>query len=291
MDNDIFISYTQPDRNKAFAIHDMLQVKKIRSWIAPSGEYGIQAGVYYEGPIVNAIESCKIFILVYSRFVNESDHVIRELRHKRKEQKLLLVKLDNSDYRQDLSYYLKGLQYINSYTQQWQEVLKELLSRIKKELDNTNNTSLDNISTDQFLFSNGKDLLKKKIYNEAEKFLAQYVSIEPDNSSARFFLALSLMKGRKSKKIDSIEVKNIERVLLPCLNSEKSDHIKFLLAIVKYGYYTLNGFRETSPCSEELVADITSLDTEMKEMAGTILYHLSEPDNRRWSNLMDLYNR
>ena len=62
MDNEVFISYTQPEKNVAYAIHDLLQKNGIKSWIDKSAN-GIASGRYFGEQIVSAIKNCKLFIL------------------------------------------------------------------------------------------------------------------------------------------------------------------------------------------------------------------------------------
>ena len=77
MPNDVFISYCQPDKPEAQYIHDLLQANGIASWIAVSKSNGIRSGNGYDGQIVKAIEGSRVFLLVYSRYVNESMEVSR----------------------------------------------------------------------------------------------------------------------------------------------------------------------------------------------------------------------
>jgi hypothetical protein len=74
--HDIFISYSHEDKAIADAICAMLESHTIRCWIAPRD---VLPGEDYPASIINAIEQCRIMVLVYSSKSNNSDHVIREL--------------------------------------------------------------------------------------------------------------------------------------------------------------------------------------------------------------------
>ena len=54
MQHDVFISYTQPDRNMALRIHELFQAQGLTSWIAVSKSNGIAVGQGFEGEIVAA---------------------------------------------------------------------------------------------------------------------------------------------------------------------------------------------------------------------------------------------
>jgi hypothetical protein len=74
--HDIFISYSHEDKPVADAICATLESHGIRCWVAPRD---VLPGENYPAAIINAIDQCKIMVLVYSSKSNTSDHVIREL--------------------------------------------------------------------------------------------------------------------------------------------------------------------------------------------------------------------
>lgn len=283
MDTDVFISYTQPDRIQAFSVHDLLQANKINSWIAPSAVNGIPTGENYETPIVEAIRSCKIFILIHSAAANKSPHIANEIRLRDPQKKTFIIKLDNSGYDPVLLYHIKDVQTPPDPKKDWNERLYELLTLVKKSLSSAAAGVYE--SSDKLLLSLGLKLLESKSYTDAEQHLAQYVNIEPGNSFARFALALSIIKGRKCRKLHGLEVKKLENILMPALTAKNNSFIRVLLAIIKYGYYTCNGFSETSPSAIELVAGFSP----EKDKDMMILTHLADPDNMIWSELRNLY--
>ena len=74
--HDIFVSYSHEDKAVADAICATLESHNIRCWIAPRD---VLPGEDYPAAIINAIEQCRIMVLVYSSKSNNSDHVMREL--------------------------------------------------------------------------------------------------------------------------------------------------------------------------------------------------------------------
>ena len=285
MTNDIFISYTQPNRNEAFAIHDIFEANEIKSWITPSKYHGISPGDNFAETIVKAIKCCKIFVLVYSDYVNISKPVISEV-SEAKNKKIIIVRFDNSDYCDALSLYLSPLHYINGQKNNW---LLALLSGVKKELNHLNPEDND-VHTDKFLLEKGLKLLENKMYREAKPHLIQYMAIEPNDSFARFALALSIIQGRKCKNLHGREVENLENILSPVSATKENGYIRVLLAVIKAGYYQSNGLRQTPPTLDELVNNII-IKLIKDEHIKMIQSHLFEndPENPAWAELNRLY--
>lgn len=273
MNNEVFISYVQPDRNIAFRIHDVLHANNIKSWIAPSTNYGIGTGEYYGGEIVKAIKHCHLFILIYSSYVNNSIHIKREIYNADAfGKKIIPVKLDNSDFNDDLSLLLTGVEYVDATGNRLEAAINRLLNEIIKCKQPG-----ARISSDKFQYNRGITLLANKEYYEAEKVLSETVSIDPGNFDAKFYLALSMMKGKKPQKLDGLLVKAVEKLLMPAIKQHKG--AKILLAIIKYGYYSLNGFNQTPPDSQQLLDDSLKIDNKLAE---SILLHLEDVKNPVW---------
>jgi hypothetical protein len=277
MENETFISYTQPDKIIAFNIHDLLQKNGIKSWIDRSTD-GMISGKYYGEQIVAAIKNCKLFILVHSDYANRSTEVIKEVRNANGKE-IHVFKVDNSAYSDSLNYDLRGLHYINATGNHLIEAYQILLRNVKLSLGNYRQTTAT--STDKILLNNGLKLLEQKNYQDAEPVLRQYNSIAYDDIDGKFYLALAIASGRRPKKLDSRVVKRIEALLLPYISQPDHGHINALLAFIKWGYYNLNGFIEPQPDAEELLSDLM-LDTEkVKE----ILFHFYDPENEVWERL------
>ncbi|MEJ0104135.1 MAG: toll/interleukin-1 receptor domain-containing protein [Bacteroidota bacterium] len=279
MDNEIFISYAQPDRNTAFAIHDLLQANGLKSWIDKS-KNGINTGDYFDKEIVKAIRNCKLFVLVHSIYSNISSVVIQEVRNASAKRKYIF-KLDNSRYSDDLALSLEGLHYIDAGGNNYQNAFHKLLNDLKAGLNIPSPGT--NPSTDKILLNNGLKLLQTKNYKEAESALGQYSSIAPNDTDGKFYLTLAIAGGKKPRKLDGIIVKKIESLLLPCISHPQYGHINVLLALIKYGYYTMNGFIDPQPDSYELLNQV-QLD---KEKAKEIMFHVCDPDNTVWRSLQE----
>jgi hypothetical protein len=73
---EIFISYSSEDKPVADAVCNNLESRGIRCWIAPRD---ILPGTNYQEAIIDAIDSSRIMVLIFSSHSNNSPHVIREI--------------------------------------------------------------------------------------------------------------------------------------------------------------------------------------------------------------------
>lgn len=112
MNYDVFISYSRRD----YAIAD-----KIVSALNAGGftyfrdQQGIESGSDFLQSIINAIDSCKLFLCVLSENAYSSEFVIKELEYalQRRENKVFPVIVDNSQLPDRLSFSLGRLNIIN----------------------------------------------------------------------------------------------------------------------------------------------------------------------------------
>jgi adenylate cyclase len=76
MAHDVFLSHAAADRATALSVLEGLERAGIRCWIAPRD---VPAGTEYGQQIVEAVKSCRVFIVVFSDHANASPHVRREV--------------------------------------------------------------------------------------------------------------------------------------------------------------------------------------------------------------------
>jgi hypothetical protein len=76
MAHDVFISYSTKDKTIADAVCAKLEENKIRVWIAPRD---VPAGSKFAESIIRAINTCKVFVLIWSANTNASDHILNEI--------------------------------------------------------------------------------------------------------------------------------------------------------------------------------------------------------------------
>ena len=140
--------------------------------------------------------------------------------------------------------------------------------------------------TGQELLNRGIQLLNKRAYREAIDVLSDATKTDPSLSDTYYYLAIALLSGRKPKKTDVWTITSIEEKLNSALYGDINSSKSYLLwAIVKHGYYAMNGFIEKPPTSAQLFSQGESIQAEH---AIEILCHLNDPQNRYW---MYLHNK
>ena len=113
-ERDVYICYDQSDKNVADAICHHLEEKKIRCWIAPRD---VIPGQNVGKAIVEAIESVKIMVLIFSSKSNSSKGVIREVeRSVSKGVVILPIKIENVIPSKDLEYYISSSHWLDAVT-------------------------------------------------------------------------------------------------------------------------------------------------------------------------------
>jgi hypothetical protein len=76
MAHDVFISYASGDKTVADAVCATLESQGVRCWIAPRD---VVPGMAYGEAIIEAIQGCRIMILVFSSKANVSAHIPKEI--------------------------------------------------------------------------------------------------------------------------------------------------------------------------------------------------------------------
>jgi hypothetical protein len=73
---DVFISYSSKDRLMADAVVARLEQADIRCWIAPRN---IEPGKRWGEAIIEALDTCRILVLIWTSQANDSKHVAKEV--------------------------------------------------------------------------------------------------------------------------------------------------------------------------------------------------------------------
>src|SRR5438045_9360991 len=73
---DTFISYSSKDKTAADAASAVLERAGVRCWIAPRD---IRPGQEYGHAIIEAIDRCRVMVLIFSANANDSRQIHREI--------------------------------------------------------------------------------------------------------------------------------------------------------------------------------------------------------------------
>jgi hypothetical protein len=109
----VFISYSAKDRKIADAICEALEAQDIKCWIAPRD---IAGGKLYPGAIVEAINSSRVLVLVFSSNSNTSNDVMNEVeRAFQNEIPIIPFKVENVQPSLNMQYFLSTPQFLNAF--------------------------------------------------------------------------------------------------------------------------------------------------------------------------------
>jgi hypothetical protein len=133
MYHDVFISYSTHDKYIADAICSKLENNNIRCWIAPRD---ILPGVEFGEAIVNAIEDCRIVLLVFSAKANDSPQVRKEVERAISKGKIILpFRVENVLPTKSMEYALSNTHWLNAITPPLESHIDKLLEIIHRLLN------------------------------------------------------------------------------------------------------------------------------------------------------------
>ena len=122
----IFLSCASQDSTAAQRVCTSLETSGQRCWLAPRD---VHAGEYYATAIIEAINSCRMLVLLLSRSAIESPHVLREVeRACSKRHPILTVRLDDSTIPSQLEYFLSANQWLDGSAGRIEAVLPALVA-------------------------------------------------------------------------------------------------------------------------------------------------------------------
>jgi len=113
MAHDIFISYSTKDQKVVDALSAYLEQNGISCFVAYRD---IPNGIVWAKAVTEAIESCKLMIVVFSENFNSSKQVDREIEMCIEEGKSILTfKIENVEFKGVKKYFLKNLNWIDAF--------------------------------------------------------------------------------------------------------------------------------------------------------------------------------
>lgn len=127
---DVFISYEHQSKSIADNICAVLESKGIRCWYAPRDVYGD-----YATSIVEAIENCKVFVLILNGTSSNSPHVLNEVemayqRILNGEIVIVPFKVDEGVLSKAMEYYVKRLHWIDAVSAPLESAIDQLYEQL-----------------------------------------------------------------------------------------------------------------------------------------------------------------
>lgn len=131
MEHDVFISYSSKHKEAADAVCHIMEQQNIRCWIAPRD---IPGGIAYGDIIENAITSCKIVVLIYSRSAQESKWVNSEINLAFDQNKTIIpFKVEDAPAKGQIKLMLNQKHWIDAYPD-YKEKFQELIMSVSNAL-------------------------------------------------------------------------------------------------------------------------------------------------------------
>src|SRR5262245_41344967 len=132
---DVFISYPHQDKAMADATCAKLEAEGIRCWVAPRD---IAPGADGAASIVDAIDSCRVMVLIFSGHTNRSRQVSREVQQAfDREKPVVPLRIENVTPEKSLRYYMGAVHWLDALTPPVEQHLHRLASAVQALLKAT----------------------------------------------------------------------------------------------------------------------------------------------------------
>src|SRR5436305_6286932 len=132
MAHDVFVSHSVKDKVVADAVVARLEAKSVTCWVAPRD---VVPGADWGESIINAIESSRIMILIFSKNANQSSQIKREVeRAVNKEVYIIPFRIDDISPRRSLEYFISTSQWMDAFSPPLERHLDNLAKTVKAVL-------------------------------------------------------------------------------------------------------------------------------------------------------------
>jgi hypothetical protein len=132
MAHDVFISYSSMDKVVADAVCAELEQNQVRCWIAPRD---IRPGAEWGESIVDAINCCRVMVLVFSSSANDSPQIRREV-ERAVNKGVIIVPLRIEDVlpTRSLEYFIGAVHWLDALTPPIEHHVKTLAVDVRRIL-------------------------------------------------------------------------------------------------------------------------------------------------------------
>ena len=174
MNTDVFISYSSKNKNIADAVCHVLEENNITCWISPRD---VQTGITYAKQIIHSIKECKVFVLIFSKEANVSEHVGNEVDCAFKNNKPIIpFAIDDASLNEELDYYLSRRHWLVAYPD-YREKTRDLITSVKKLLETPMPPRNEALATD-----NHEEMIHEEVYPKTSPFTADEVLVYGDET-------------------------------------------------------------------------------------------------------------
>jgi hypothetical protein len=175
---DAFISYSSKDKTAADATCAVLEGAGVRCWIAPRD---IRPGAEYGAAIVDAIERCRVMVLIFSSSANDSQQIHREIeRAASKGIPIVPVRIEGVLPTKSMEYFLGGIHWLDALTPPFEKHLQQLSETVKAILQ-------ANVSARVATVDNNTDSISDQSGGEAAEFSSSRFKADRVTTGAESF--------------------------------------------------------------------------------------------------------
>ena len=129
MAHDVFISHSVKDKTTADAVCAMLESNGVRCWIAPRD---VTPGMEWGECIIDAIEECRIMVLVFTAHANDSSQIRREVERAVNHGVVILpLRLEDIIPAKALEYFIGNVHWLDALTPPMESHLTSLAGTVK----------------------------------------------------------------------------------------------------------------------------------------------------------------
>jgi hypothetical protein len=129
MAHDVFVSYASEDKPVADAVCGTLEANGIRCWIAPRD---VLPGVHYGEAIIDAIQDCRIMVLIFSSKANMSGHIPKEIeRAVSKGVTVMPLRIEDVAPGKSLDYFIGSVHWLDALTPPLEVHLQKLAANVQ----------------------------------------------------------------------------------------------------------------------------------------------------------------
>jgi hypothetical protein len=132
MAHDVFVSHSEKDKAVADAVVARLEAESVSCWVAPRD---IVPGADWGESIINAIESSRIMILIFTQSANASPQIKREVeRAVNKGVYVIPFRVDDVPPARSLEYFISTSQWMDAFSPPLERHLGNLAKTVKSVL-------------------------------------------------------------------------------------------------------------------------------------------------------------
>lgn len=179
MAHEVFISYPNEDKPIADAICAFLESKKIRCWVAPRD---VIPGLNYAEQLIQAIDSSRILVLVFSSRSNGSPHVLREV--ERAVSKGLIIipfRIEEVTPSDSMQYFIQSTHWLDALTPPLEQHLERLSQTVHLILTGTREIPQEQYQATDRKLNAQTQSMKRGGENRAD-FLLRFLAYVIDNA-------------------------------------------------------------------------------------------------------------